>query len=155
MKMIRMMAPLAILLMSPVAAMAGEVICESVDQQFVECEMDTAGEVRMVRQLSKTRCEEGSSYGFHKHSVWVDRGCRAVFATDPSHGRGNRQASGPSIDQIAACNEKKGQYDGEVVSQTALKPGAWELILSYDGVQYVCDVEASNRVTNFERLRNN
>jgi hypothetical protein len=56
-----------------------EVTCESKGNQRVECPMDTAGAVRVVRQLSHSPCTEGSSWGLSKHAVWVENGCRAVF----------------------------------------------------------------------------
>jgi hypothetical protein len=62
------------------SALASEVTCESKDRKRVECEMNTRGEVRMVRQLSKAACTDGVSWGLNKHSVWVSDGCRAVFA---------------------------------------------------------------------------
>lgn len=62
-------------------AQADEVTCESKSQKRVECNMDTRGEVRIVKQLSKGACIEGETWGLSKHSVWVDKGCRAVFAS--------------------------------------------------------------------------
>ncbi|NCT70140.1 MAG: DUF3011 domain-containing protein [Xanthomonadaceae bacterium] len=56
-----------------------QVTCESVGNQRVECPMDTRGDVRVVRQLSHSPCTEGVSWGLSKHTVWVERGCRAVF----------------------------------------------------------------------------
>ena len=56
-----------------------QVTCESVGNQRVECDMDTRGSVRVVRQLSHSPCTEGVSWGLSKHSVWVENGCRAIF----------------------------------------------------------------------------
>jgi len=64
------------------AAMAEEVTCESKGSKRTECPMDTSGEVRVVRQLSKSACTEGSTWGVSKHAVWVEGGCRAVFGKD-------------------------------------------------------------------------
>jgi hypothetical protein len=55
------------------------VTCESKDNRQVECAMNTRGDVRVVRQLSKTACVEGRTWGLSRHSVWVKDGCRAVF----------------------------------------------------------------------------
>lgn len=60
-------------------ALAQQVTCESKGKARTECEMNTQGEVRVVRQLSKMPCEEGVSWGLSKHAVWVENGCRAVF----------------------------------------------------------------------------
>jgi hypothetical protein len=64
-----------------------QVTCESNDKRQVECGMNTRGNVRVVRQLSKTACVEGSNWGLSRHAVWVKDGCRAVFAVDD---RGSR-----------------------------------------------------------------
>lgn len=67
------------------AASAETVVCESVKNQRTECDMNTRGEVRMVRQMSSAPCIEGTSWGLSKYTVWVDRGCRAEFASDPRY----------------------------------------------------------------------
>lgn len=67
-----------------VSALAQDVTCESVDNARRDCEMDTHGVVKMVRQLSKASCREGSDWGLSKHAVWVDHGCRAVFRNEGS-----------------------------------------------------------------------
>lgn len=59
-----------------------QVTCESRGNQKVECPMDTAGAVRVVRQLSHSPCNQGSSWGLSRHAVWVQDGCRAVFQKD-------------------------------------------------------------------------
>ena len=41
--------------------------------------MDTRGDVRLVRQLSRTECVQNRNWGLYRHSVWVKDGCRAVF----------------------------------------------------------------------------
>lgn len=69
-------------LLGPGVALADEVTCESRDSRQVECDLDTRGEVRLVRQLSKSPCVEGQSWGLFKHSIWVKDGCRGVFASD-------------------------------------------------------------------------
>ena len=84
------------LLLLPLAAVADEVTCESVDRKRAECPMDTRGEVRLVRQVSRTACVEGQNWGLFKHSVWVDGGCSAVFASG-----GNLQDSGQSASSSA------------------------------------------------------
>jgi hypothetical protein len=41
----------------------------------------TRGGVRLVKQLSREACVEGVSWGFDRDGIWVDKGCRAEFAT--------------------------------------------------------------------------
>ncbi len=54
-------------------------VCESVDRKYRHCRADTRGGVRLVRQLSESRCREGRSWGVDRNGVWVDDGCRAEF----------------------------------------------------------------------------
>ena len=67
-------------MLSTTAAFAQEVTCESQGSKRTECPMDTQGAVRLVKQLSNSPCTEGVSWGLSKHAVWVERGCRGVFA---------------------------------------------------------------------------
>jgi hypothetical protein len=43
------------------------------------CDADTRGGVTLQRQRSDAECRQGSSWGFDKRGIWVDRGCRADF----------------------------------------------------------------------------
>ena len=53
--------------------------CESVDRRTQECAANARRGVRLVRQLSDTRCVEGQNWGYHSDRVWVAGGCRAEF----------------------------------------------------------------------------
>jgi hypothetical protein len=44
------------------------------------CRVDTRGGVRLVRQRSESPCYQGSTWGWDRRGIWVDRGCRADFA---------------------------------------------------------------------------
>ncbi len=55
------------------------VTCSSDDGRRNYCDANTSGGVRMVRQISGSRCEEGQTWGFTERGIWVDRGCRAEF----------------------------------------------------------------------------
>ncbi|MCB1588665.1 MAG: DUF3011 domain-containing protein [Xanthomonadales bacterium] len=57
-----------------------EVRCESVDRRLEECRKPFRGPAELVRQLSDARCIEGRSWGQRRGVIWVDDGCRAVFA---------------------------------------------------------------------------
>ena len=61
--------------------------CESGDGRQRVCPANIGAGVRMVRQLSRTQCIEGTSWGRTRDGIWVDRGCRAEFET--GHRRGN------------------------------------------------------------------
>ena len=83
---------LALLASSP--AWADDVTCESNNRARTECPMDTQGDVRISRQLSKAPCTEGVSWGLSKHAVWVEQGCRAVFSNTSANAAPAAQASG-------------------------------------------------------------
>ena len=35
--------------------------------------------MRLVSQVSKTRCVEGNNWGWNRAGIWVDQGCEGVF----------------------------------------------------------------------------
>ncbi|HKR67154.1 MAG TPA: DUF3011 domain-containing protein, partial [Thermoanaerobaculia bacterium] len=57
--------------------------CESINNQYRECRIGSSGVVRMVMEMSARSCFEGATWGTREGGiVWVDRGCRAMFAID-------------------------------------------------------------------------
>ena len=54
--------------------------CESKDSHTRYCNADTRYGVQIVRQLSRSACIEGRSWGVTNEGVWVSRGCRAEFS---------------------------------------------------------------------------
>ena len=89
---------------------AGEVTCESRGREQNECDMDTHGDIQLVRQLSKSECVQGENWGLYHHSVWVKDGCRAVFRNvSGSRGWSARPvATGSGAELLAACNARAG-----------------------------------------------
>ncbi|MEP6907477.1 MAG: DUF3011 domain-containing protein [Pseudoxanthomonas sp.] len=65
--------------------------CESSDNRTRQCNIDSSGSVRLVRQLSSSPCIEGRSWGYSRNRVWVSNGCRAEFQAG---GRGNGWGGG-------------------------------------------------------------
>lgn len=63
------------------------ITCASDNGQRTYCTADTRSGVRILRQLSGSPCEEGSTWGYDSRGVWVDRGCRAEFDLRNSAGR--------------------------------------------------------------------
>jgi hypothetical protein len=55
--------------------------CESGDGRMRRCPADLRGrvDVRLSRQISDANCREGSTWGWDRNGVWVDRGCRGEF----------------------------------------------------------------------------
>lgn len=58
---------------------ANTISCSSTDGQRVYCDMDTRGNVRLVREIGGSPCRQGSTWGYDSRGVWVDRGCKAEF----------------------------------------------------------------------------
>ncbi len=62
------------------------------DTRSIKCESDKGGfrlcpvrnmrdkEIELEKQLSKTSCRKGQSWGLSKRGIWVDNGCRAWFS---------------------------------------------------------------------------
>lgn len=62
------------------ALFAETIRCESDRGHRHECSFDGLGRVELLRQLSRTNCVEGRTWGVAgRHSVWVSDGCRAEF----------------------------------------------------------------------------
>ncbi|HEY4292222.1 DUF3011 domain-containing protein [Luteibacter sp.] len=57
------------------------VSCGSVDNRRAFCSARIGRGARLVEQESKNTCREGSTYGFNRDGIWVDRGCRGKFST--------------------------------------------------------------------------
>ena len=54
--------------------------CESHDNRPRFCAVDgRIRDVRIQRQLSRSRCDYGYSWGFQRNGIWVENGCRAEF----------------------------------------------------------------------------
>ena len=66
--------------------------CESNDNRQRVCRTEWRS-ATLVRQLSKSQCIEGRSWGSSNGAVWVSDGCRAEFA-EGRGGRGNRHWNG-------------------------------------------------------------
>ena len=56
-------------------------VCDARGDGYRYCRADTRGGVRLVQQLSRTRCRQNDTWGYDQGGVWVDRGCRAEFET--------------------------------------------------------------------------
>jgi len=94
------MAAAAVLLLGTTAfAQVQQITCESTENKYRYCAAKTDNEVRMLRQISSERCEQGKSWGYDKEGVWVDLNCAAEFRI----GR-----SGPSASQKVAAGAAAG-----------------------------------------------
>lgn len=86
------------------------VVCESRDNRYTECRTGFRGPVELVDQLSSSQCVEGRSWGRTRDGVWVDRGCRARFASYYGGGGGGNYNGGgywqPSGGYTVECESK-------------------------------------------------
>jgi len=77
---------------------SGAITCASDDGRRVYCEVDTrGGGVGLVRQISGSPCQEGSTWGYDERGIWVDRGCRAEFVVSGGGFRGDRRPGSAAI----------------------------------------------------------
>lgn len=53
--------------------------CESSDGSQRHCSSRYPGDIRIVKQLSRSACIEGDTWGRDRDGVWVSNGCRAEF----------------------------------------------------------------------------
>lgn len=136
---------------------AREVTCESVGKAQTECDMDTHGEVRLVRQLSRTECVQNRTWGLYHHSVWVKDGCRAVFSNeDTGHSSSYRPARavgmGVAGELLGACNTRA-RADGALVTRVPVNDQTTELIVDYPDGRYLCMVRNDGLVESLTRMR--
>ena len=55
---------------------------------------------------------------------------------------------------MKACNKFADQgYDGTVISESAMKPGWWEIVLRYEESRYVCNVSSGGNVESFNIIK--
>jgi hypothetical protein len=71
-----------------------QMTCASDDGRRHFCPVDTSRGVRLVNQRSGSPCVQGSTWGYDRRGVWVDRGCRADFFV-PAEQRGGGPGYGP------------------------------------------------------------
>ncbi len=55
---------------------------------------------------------------------------------------------------VSACNKfAEHGYDGTIMSQSAMKPGWWEIVLRFEENRYVCNVSSDGKVDSFDILK--
>jgi len=104
-----------LLLFAAAAVQASTVTCESTNNEYRSCPVDTRGGVRLSRQLSTKGCWENDTWGFDRNKIWVDRGCRAQFqvgaqATSTT-GKGDALAAAAVVGIAAAAIIASNQHD--------------------------------------------
>ena len=64
---------------SPPAFAQRTITCESRDFSYRYCRVTVRGGVQLKRRTSSGRCNQGSSWGYDKGGIWVDKGCGGQF----------------------------------------------------------------------------
>ncbi|MGO1069070.1 DUF3011 domain-containing protein [Lysobacter sp. CA199] len=86
--------------------------CESDGGRRRYCDADTRGGVNLRRQLSKSSCVQGRSWGYDGRGVWVSEGCRAEFELGRGggwNGGGGGWNSGGN-GAVVRCESDGGRY---------------------------------------------
>ena len=74
-----------------------KISCASYDGRKNYCDADTQGaKVRLTRQIGMAPCMEGSTWGYDRRGVWVDRGCNGEFLVEAGSELGAGDSSGKS-----------------------------------------------------------
>lgn len=83
----------------------GIISCSSSNGQRVYCDADTRGGVQLSRRFSRAACQQGSSWGYDRRGIWVDRGCSAEFAVTGYAYAGRERIVGPGTSISVRTNE--------------------------------------------------
>jgi hypothetical protein len=68
--------------------------CASLDGRKEYCDVDTQGaKVQLTRQIGMAPCREGSTWGYDRRGVWVDRGCNGEFLVQAGSALGAEDSS--------------------------------------------------------------
>jgi hypothetical protein len=78
---------------------AQQMICESWQFQPRQCPADTSGGVRLL-QVTGGVCNQGQTWGYDRRGVWVNNGCRAIFAV---RGGGGGYPPPPPANRLIVC----------------------------------------------------
>lgn len=77
---------------------AEEVPCLSLGDGYRECRVASSGKIMLVREMSDNLCMEGVTWGtLFEGTVWVKRGCQALFKTMPPDHAPGRKAMARTI----------------------------------------------------------
>ena len=94
--------------------------CESFDARKNHCDVDTQGaKVQLTRQIGTATCTEGSTWGYDRSGIWVDRGCSGEFLVQPA----NEQIAGDSSGKSCAKTVGKQVADELVRRCLQVSPG--------------------------------
>jgi hypothetical protein len=102
----------------PLLQAQNRITCESRGNRRTYCQVETRGEVTMVRQIGRGECVRGRTWGTDEGGIWVQNGCRAEFQVERSGGgpwwwnQGSGRGRGGMRD-AAACFYRDADYRGD------------------------------------------
>ena len=87
-------------------ASAEIITCSSNNLQRNNCRVDTRNGVRLIRQLSDSRCN--GNWGYDRNRIWVRNGCRAEFLVGSRNdGRYGRYDRNDRYDRHHRCDRNR------------------------------------------------
>jgi len=89
--------------------MGRTITCASENGRRTTCPVDSTGGVQLVRQLSDTKCKEGSSWGQDKSGIWVDKGCQAEFVVGVAAHPADSGKGASAKSQRISCSSNDGR----------------------------------------------
>jgi Protein of unknown function (DUF3011)/Ricin-type beta-trefoil lectin domain-like len=104
----------------------GVISCASNNGERVYCDADTRGGAVLVRQVSGSPCREGTTWGYDRRGIWVDRGCRAEFSV------GGGPSGGEVVggDRTLTCSSDNG---GRVFCEADVRGQAVQMVRQISG----------------------
>jgi Protein of unknown function (DUF3011) len=113
--------------------------CESESYRYRYCPTRTDNRVNLLRQLSKTYCRQGSTWGYDRGGIWVDGGCGGEFQVGGGLGRGgNNKDAAAAVAAIAGiailgamANNRNNQVQQDVTSWSVGNFSGYD---SYEGM---------------------
>jgi Protein of unknown function (DUF3011). len=106
-----------VVLISAPAVFAETIRCESDRGHRHQCAFDGFGRVEIARQISRTDCVEGRTWGTAgRHAVWVSDGCRADFRIlrEREEDRGDRRDRREHARTIVCESDRDSRHRCEV-----------------------------------------
>lgn len=154
-------AVLLIVWCGPGFADSREVVCESNHNNRSYCHTGRHGDVRLMKQIGWSACEEGQSWGTESEGIWVDNGCRAKFWVDDEDHHKKKDHTGAIVAGVAGAallgalllgaSSRSGSDDAGNTQQDSLSDnglaGEYEGFDSHEHVDVSLKVHNDGKVT--------
>ena len=100
-------------------------------------------------KLERSGCTQASELQGCDINKTKAENAKAGFGAAPATAGGDHAPAAA----IKACNKFADQgYEGTIVSQSAMKPGWWEIVMRFEQYRYVCNVSSSGQVQSFDKI---